>query len=521
MKNKPFQTVILLVVLLMAFANQNAPAMHAASLADTSNYSAIDEFVNEQMKALKIPGVALAIVQDGQIQYLQGYGIADATRRAVTPQTPFMLASVSKSFTSLAIMQLVEHKKLDLDTPVQKYLSWFQLPDKQASGEITVRQLLNQTSGFSQLDGNRINLSKGTAKDSLATDLEQVKHFNLVNPPGASFTYSNVNYGLLGAIIETASEQPYEEYVQQHIFDPLEMQHTYTSLSEAQKNGGTEGFYPLFGMLIQYNNYMPYSRTVTPWAGVFSSAEDLSHYMIAQLNEGKYGDTNLLSPTGINELHKPGIQIDKWTGYAMGWWVRPDFDIASHNQASYTAPIAIYHEGSWANFRSLVALIPQKNIGVAVLMNTNDPAIDSTYAMVGWNVLAIYSGYKPSSYPPSEDFVRQHARLLFTGIILILLASLIWFSRKLRYLKQQANGIASRRLLLGYVLFPLLIDAFIAWYILARELPQSNTTVWLTLRLAPDLGLLTVLVLTFTIGWGVLRTLLVLRAIFLKPRRNM
>lgn len=520
MKNKPFQTIIFFVVVLSVLVYQNAPDVRAASRAGTSDYSAIDEFVNEQMKTLNIPGVALAIVQDGQIQYMQGYGTPSASKGAVTPQTPFMLASVSKSFTALAIMQLVESKKLDLDTPIQKYLPWFQLADGQESGNITVRQLLNQTSGFSELDGNRLNLSNGTDKDSIITDLKQANGFHLVNSPGTSFTYSNVNYGLLGAIIESVSGQSYEEYVRQHIFEPLEMKHTFTSLSDAQKNGATEGFYPLFDIPIEYNNYMLYSRTMTPWAGIFSSAEDMSHYMIAHLNEGNYGDINLLSPTGMNELHKPGIQIDKWSGYAMGWWVAPDFDIASQDQNGYTVPIAISHEGSWANYRTIVILVPQKKIGVTVLMNTNNPAIESAFAMVGWNVLAIYSGYEPSYYPPGEDFIRQHARIIFTVIFIILFVSMIWFRRKLRQLNQQPDSMPRWRLIFGNILLPLSIDIFIAWFILAKELPQANTTVLLILRGAPDIGLLTVLILSLALGWGVLRTILVLRAIFAKPRSN-
>ena len=295
---------------------------------------------------------------------------------------------------------------------MQKYLTWFRVADEKASAEITVRQLLNQTSGFSEFDGNKLNLDTSTASDALATSMKRLTTTTLNNVPGAAFEYSNINYGLLGAVVETISGQPYETYIQQNIFEPMEMTHSYTSLSEALADGATSGFYPFFGRPVAYEKSMPYSRAVTAWAGLFSSAEDMAHYLIAHLNAGQYRGKSLLSPAGVAEAHKPGVQIDKWTGYAMGWWVGPDFDIASHDQTSYSAPIIISHEGGWASFRTVAILEPQQKVGVVLLMNTNDPAIDSAFGSLGLDVLSIYLGNQPAYYPASEGFVRQHARHL-------------------------------------------------------------------------------------------------------------
>jgi CubicO group peptidase (beta-lactamase class C family) len=518
MKNKPFKAVVSLHILLLVLAGNGIHFAKAASHSDTATYTAIDDYIKERMQTLKIPGAALAIVQGDQIEYLQGYGIADPTGRAVTPQTPFMLASVSKSFTALAIMQLAEEGKLDLDAPVQKFLTWFQIADKEVSAEITVRQLLNQTSGFSQTDGNKMNLVSSTSNDALIASMKQLDSTQLINTPGTAFEYSNINYGLLGAIVETVSGQSYETYIQQNIFTPLDMKHSFTSLSDAKSNGASSGYYPFFGTPIVYDNLMSYSRAMTSWAGLFSSAEDMGHYMIAHLNEGKYGEKALLSPKGIAELHNFGIKIDKWSGYAMGWSVGPDFDIAYHDQTSYTAPIALSHEGSWVNFRSIVMMVPQKKIGVVLLMNTNDPAIESAFGSVGWDVLSIYLGNQPSYYPPSEDYIRQHARMIFVVINILLLASFIWFLRKLKGWRRQPMASTPHwRKLFGYVVIPIAIDLLLAWFLLAKEIPQAKSTVMGTLRGAPDIGLLTVLVLLFAIGWGTIRTLLMLRAIFRKP----
>jgi CubicO group peptidase (beta-lactamase class C family) len=473
------------------------------------------------MQELKIPGAALAIVQGDQIDYLRGYGVADSTGRAVTPQTPFMLASVSKSFTALAIMQLAEEGKLDLDAPVQKYLPWFQIADENASSEMTARQLLYQTGGFSETDGNKINLDSNMAEDALSASMKRLTATELINTPGVAFEYSNINYGLLGAIVEAVSGQSFETYVQQNIFAPLDMKHSYTSMSDATAGGATHGYYPFFGVPVRYDQFMPYSRAVTPWAGLFSSAEDLAHYLIAQLSEGQYQGNAILSPKGVHQLHDPGIEIDTWTSYAMGWWVHPNFDLAAQDQAdrlsNYTIPVAVSHEGSWATFRTLALMVPEQKIGVVLLMNTHDPVIESAFGSVGWDVLLIALGKEPRYYPPQEDFIRQNARPIFIGVNLLLLASAIWFVRRMRSLRQSPmTGTSRWRMIAGYMVIPLAIDILLAWFLLAKQLPDARSTVLFLLRMTPDLGLLVILTLLFTLGWGTLRTLFMLQILFRK-----
>ena len=137
--------ICLTVMLALTIGHVNAnPAQPAEA-----DFATIDAYITEQTNDLGIPGMALGIVQGDQVVHMQGFGVADSSGRAVTPQTPFYIGSVTKSFTALAVMQLVEEGKIDLDAPVQTYLPWFELADKEASTKITVRNLLNQTSGIS------------------------------------------------------------------------------------------------------------------------------------------------------------------------------------------------------------------------------------------------------------------------------------------------------------------------------------------------------------------------------------
>src|SRR5438128_2995776 len=138
---------VLACLLLLALAFTVLPVA-AAPQAGTPDIASIDAYISAQMQADHIPGVALGLVHGNQIMHLRGFGSADQSGRAVTARTPFILASVTKSFTALAVMQLVEAGKIELDAPVQRYLPWFRVADPVASAHITLRHLLYQTSGI-------------------------------------------------------------------------------------------------------------------------------------------------------------------------------------------------------------------------------------------------------------------------------------------------------------------------------------------------------------------------------------
>jgi len=253
----------------------------------------IDNFVEAQMRELHIPGLALAIVQGDQIMYLKGYGIADTSGRPVTPATLFIIGSTTKSFTALSVMQLVEQGKIELDAPVQRYIPWFHVADPAESAKITVRHLLNQTSGISTADGNSDLSRDDTAADALQQRARGLQTVHLSQPVGTTFQYTNVNYDLLGLLVEIVSGQSYEDYVEQQIFDPLEMSRSTTALAAAPSNGLATGYRYWFGMPAPMKT--PFPRGSLPSGYLISSVEDLSHYLIAQMNDGRYGNATVLS----------------------------------------------------------------------------------------------------------------------------------------------------------------------------------------------------------------------------------
>ena len=204
---------------------------------------AIDRFINAALPASGAPGVAYAIVDNGEIRAGAHGTTLVGGDRPVTPDIPFLIGSISKSFTALAIMQLVENSKVDLDAPIATYLHAF---SGRASGAITVRQLLSHTSGYSTVQGNTAVEIRSSSKHELLDYVDEVAGWNPAYPAGSRWEYSNANYRILGALIEAVSGEHYAHYVTSHILRPIGMTHSFVSDGRAPGDFAT-GHRPWFG----------------------------------------------------------------------------------------------------------------------------------------------------------------------------------------------------------------------------------------------------------------------------------
>jgi len=174
----------------------------------------LDSYVEGQMSKHGIKGISVAVTEGTDIAYLKGYGTA-RDDHPMTPHTPMYIGSQSKSFTGLAIAQLIELGKIDPNDPVQTYLPWFKVADSEASKQITVNHLLHHTSGLSESGFTAILPENASAEDAVRT----LASAQLTAPVGAKHQYFNYGYVVLTVIIEEVTGQSYEEYVQQHIFE--------------------------------------------------------------------------------------------------------------------------------------------------------------------------------------------------------------------------------------------------------------------------------------------------------------
>ena len=312
---------LLAIRLLVAVACGIASAVLGSTSAaadDGPDLAAIDRYVRSEMDAQRIPGLALGIVHGDRIVHVQGFGQADRSGRSVTPQTPFLIGSVTKSFTALAIMQLSEAGRMQLDAPVQRYLPWWRVADPDASTRVTVRHLLYQVSGLSKATGNAYATSGDTHDSALEDRVRALRDAELTQPVGTTWQYSNANYWTLGMIVQAVSGQSYETYIQQHIFDPLQMRSSYTSRTEAEQHGLPTGHRYWYGFPVA--SELPFDRGGLGSGGLSSSAQDMTRYLSLYLNEGRHGATALVSPAGAAELQRAGVPTGlDGVSYAMGW----------------------------------------------------------------------------------------------------------------------------------------------------------------------------------------------------------
>jgi len=362
----------------------------ARSAADSEPFGEIDAFLEQEMGRLNVTGAALVIVEGDEIVHFHGFGRARPGGETPTAQTPFVIGSLTKSFTALAIMQLVEAGQVELDTPVQHYLPWFRLADPQASAQITVRHLLNQTSGLPQLPG-MIGLTNFNSRpDEVERQVRDLSTLEISRLPGAEFEYSNVNFNILGLVIEAVSGETYAGYIQRHIFDPLRMSHSYTSQAAARDDNLAVGGRYWFSVPIAERD-LPLVSGSLPSGQLISSAEDMGRYLIAHLNGGRFEDVRILSAQGVDELHRPAAEVTEMGmsmgHYAMGWFVEERGETT-----------LLTHPGTVPDFFAFMALAPEQNRGMALLINANHVILDKLpFTDMGFSAALRLAGETPPS----------------------------------------------------------------------------------------------------------------------------
>lgn len=482
-----FQTLVILTVVSSVARVQPAFAQVAPA-----NFEEVDAYVSTKMKELGIPGAALVIVKGDQIVHLKAFGVADRSGRPVTPQTPFFTGSTGKSFTALAVMQLVEAGKIKLDASVQTYLPWFRVADVHASEIITVRQLLNMDSGLPQAIG-RTQLANTDLSDSaIENNVRALADIELIAPPGRRYEYSNSNYVTLGMIIQAVTGQSYETYIEEYIFQPLEMQNSFASQTEAEQNGLAVGYQKWFGIPVASPN-LPFVRGSLPAGYLNMSAEDLGHYLIAQLNNGSYQEVSVLSPAGIAALHHPDIQMPGSTDYyAMGWEVQHFQDVE-----------VIRHNGEVPGYTADMFLVPQKNLAIAMVMNTYSPMLGIRVSRLPSSVLRMLLGQE---IVPGNEFLFM--RIIYALVMLIPLLYFLAIATTFRRVRSWQRGaqLSPQIQIARYVVWSLIWNAAIA-YVLLVTLPSTfGANIPTMILFQPDVGWVAVISGIFAIVWGLSRT---------------
>ncbi len=322
--------------------------------------SRLEKKIEEFRKLWNIPGLAVGIVKDDRVVFEKGFGYRDIENKLpVTRDTQFCIASITKSFTALAAALLVDEKKLDWDRPVAEYIPDFRLYEDYPSLHTTLRDLL----------AHRTGLAESAALYYLFPhDREElIKRLRYIKPRDefrTKYHYSNITYIVAGYIIEKVAHSPYEEFVAERIFKTLGMNNSHFSNGQ---DSPANLAWPYSGqnntIFHQTFNRRPVGN---PAGGINSTLSDMIKYIRFHLNNGQVEGRALISKRSADEMHKPQIPVEYFTGnplrgindYGLGWQIE-----------TYRNQILVHHGGWIEGYVSWVSFMPSERLGVVVLSN--------------------------------------------------------------------------------------------------------------------------------------------------------
>jgi CubicO group peptidase (beta-lactamase class C family) len=355
-----------------------AVAMLAAGGA--ANEAALDAYVQSYVALNQFNGAVL-VAQDGRVALKKGYGMANFEWSIpVTPDTRFRLGSITKQFTSMLVLQLVEEGKLSLDAKLTDVLPYYR---KDAGGTVTIHQLLNHTSGIpSYTDLPNFFQKQGRTALPLKELVTTLCSGDLQFEPGSKFLYNNSGYVILGAVIEQVTGKPYEQVLQERILDPLGMKATGYDHSETLISKRATGYQSTAGGLRNadfLDMSLPYAA-----GALYSTVEDLYLW-----DQALYG-TKLLSEAGKSKLFTPGLG-----DYGYGWIVQKT--PVGPDKAERTV---IQHGGGINGFNTAILRVPEERTVVILLNNTGGAPLKP----MALGVLELLHGRTPA--PPKEPLAR-------------------------------------------------------------------------------------------------------------------
>jgi len=358
------------------------------------DFAKLEGFIFEKMSKTHMPGLSVAIVKDGEVVYSRGFCFRDLEYGLrATPETLYGIGSVTKSFTALSIMQLVEEGKLSLDETIDKYVP-FNLKSKEEP--IKIWHLLSHSSGMPALAYAEAFIRYVTGAgdkwipiasyEDIFTFMREANQWALARP-GERWFYLNEGYVILGYIIEKFSGMSYEKYVKKKILEPLQMNRSFFRKEEVEADKDVATPYIITRDGECKKSTHPYG--ITADGGLISNVLDLARYISMYLNRGKYDDVALLSPQLIEEMEKPRVktplQIFGGEAYGYGLSIIPNF----------LGTKLVGHGGSVLVYTAFMGYIPDKKIGIALLANGSGYIL----SQMGLYGLALMLGENPENLP--------------------------------------------------------------------------------------------------------------------------
>src|SRR5262245_1945861 len=373
-------TAVALLALAMAASLTAADAPDAATAPKLKDF---DAWMNQTLKDWNVPGIGVGIVVGDKLVFAKGYGYRDyGAKLPFTPNTLYQIASNSKLFTSVAAGLLVEEGKLTGDRPVRESVPAIHFYNDYLDQTVTLRDMLAHRTGITRHDSIWY-----MAPDSRKELFAKLKFMEPKEAPRTVFLYNNMMYAAAGYLIELQSGKPWEDFVRDRIFKPLEMNNTIYTIADMVKQPDHGVAYTEKRDTFEIYKIPYYEDTagMAPAGAIISNIEDMSHWLVALMNEGKYKGRQVIPNSVLKATLQPAIAIPNTAPELRGWWeiLNPAYCMG-RQISSYRGHLLTYHGGDLDGFHSQVSFLPQEKIGVLVAVIGNHAA--PLYNLVSYNV---------------------------------------------------------------------------------------------------------------------------------------
>lgn len=361
----------------------------------TQKLAGFDAFMEKTLKDWNAPGIGVGIVVGDKLVFAKGYGYRDYEKKLpITANTMYPIASNTKLFTAVAAGFLVEEGKLTWDQPIRESVPTINFYNSYLNNTITLRDMLAHRTGITRHD------SIWYKSDYSTTELfERLKYLEPKESPRQIFLYNNMMYAGVGYTIQLQSGKTWGEFVREKILQPLEMNHTVYSIKEMLKQ-------PDYGVPFTERRdsselyKIPYYEDTDGLAAagaIISNIEDMSHWLIALMNNGKYNGKQVLPPKALQATLEPAIALPNAAGQTRGWWevLNQAYGMGRWT-ASYRGRLIAFHGGDLPGFHSQISYMPNEHIGVIVFVIGNHTA--PLYNPISYNVYERLLGMEPTPW---------------------------------------------------------------------------------------------------------------------------
>ncbi len=368
----------------------------SANKAVRSNLDLLTAWIEAQMVQREQPGLSIGIVYDQSLIWAKGFGYADLSQKTpATPATIYRIASITKLFTSTAIVQLRDAGKLQLDDPLRKHLPWFQIQNLHPTAPpITLRHLMTHTSGLPR------EAAFAYWSHNQFPSIEEVRSAlpqqTTALPTETKWKYSNLALTLLGEVVAAVADMPYPDYIQRHILTPLEMKSTFVNTVPADHPQLATGYgRRLPGQVRTVSPHID-CNGITPAANMASTVEDLARFAMLQLRDGPRRGRQILCGSSLREMQRIHWLSPDWrSGWGLG------FAIERQNGKTLVG-----HGGSLQGYRTEIQICPEDKVAVIVLTNADDgnpfSYVEKAFQWVAPAVVKAGQPKAKSAAPPAD-----------------------------------------------------------------------------------------------------------------------